>query len=144
VRLPIRIALRPSRLQIGLLGGLHMLAAVSVAILPWSLWLRGALLASVVFLFWHLRPSAQVSGLRLGERGQLTLLDPQAEPLPVRVCPDTTVFSQLIVLRVREDESNRVLSFPLLPDSMSDEEFRRLRLWLRWQISDEAPTDGGA
>jgi len=144
VRLPIRIALRSSRLLIGLLAGLHVLAAVSVIILPWAMWLRAALLAGVVISLWRSLPPAPVNGLRLGERGQLTLLYPQAELLPVRVCPDTTVFSQLIVLRVREDESNRVLSYPLLPDSMSSEEFRRLRLWLRWQISDEVPTDGGA
>lgn len=144
MRLPIRIALRPSRLLVGLLGGLHVLAAISVAILPWPLWLRAALLAGVVFSLWRSLPPSRVSGLRLGERGQLTLLYPQAEPLPVRVCPDTTVFNQLIVLRVREDDSDRVLSIPLLPDSMSGEEFRRLRLWLRWQISDEAPADGAA
>ena len=47
--------------------------------------------------------------------------------------PDSVVFNQLIVLRLRIGDTRRVVNLVLLPDSMSAEQFRVLRLWLRWR-----------
>lgn len=139
MRLPIRIALRRSGILVGVLCGVHALSAVSVAILPWPWWLQlAALTVILVSLRRSLAPSRLI-GLRLGEHGQLALLYPQADPVEVSLCPDTTVFSRLIVLRVRDHA--KVISQPLFPDSMSADEFRRLRLWLRWQIMRQEPAD---
>jgi hypothetical protein len=48
------------------------------------------------------------------------------------VLPDSTVFGQLIVLRLRIGEKRRACHLALLPDQMTTEQFRLLRLWLRW------------
>jgi len=50
------------------------------------------------------------------------------------VQPDTTVFSRLIVLRLRDDQG-RLRSLAILPDSLPPEQFRVLCLWLRWLVN---------
>ncbi|HMW17008.1 MAG TPA: hypothetical protein PKN13_04665 [Accumulibacter sp.] len=142
MHLPIRIALRRSRILVGVLCGVHALSVISVVVLPWSWGIRAALLMLVlVSLLRSLKP-IRLSGLRLGERGQLALVYAQGDPVDVSVSPDTAVFSRLIVLRVHDQ--TRMISQPLFPDSMSADEFRRLRLWLRWQIMPRESTDVAA
>ena len=58
------------------------------------------------------------------------------------VLPDSTVFIFLIVLRLRIGEERRVSNVTLLPDQMSSEPFRLLRLWLRWRA--ESKKDSGS
>ena len=48
------------------------------------------------------------------------------------VLPDTTIFGWLIVLRWRIEGESRVNSLPLFPDNVSTEEYRLLRICLRW------------
>ncbi len=50
----------------------------------------------------------------------------------LEVQPDSTVFSRLIVLSMRIGEEKQVSHLALLPDHMTTEQFRVLRLWLRW------------
>lgn len=45
--------------------------------------------------------------------------------------PHTTVTAQLTILLLRLGK--RVEALVLLADSLNQEDFRRLRLWLRWQ-----------
>ncbi|MDP1636163.1 MAG: hypothetical protein Q8L69_15965, partial [Gallionellaceae bacterium] len=47
------------------------------------------------------------------------------------VHPHTLVLSFLVVLLYREH--GRLCSLTLLPDSSTAEDFRQLRLWLRWR-----------
>lgn len=47
------------------------------------------------------------------------------------VLPDSVALPWLIVLRWREN--GRRHSLPLPPDALSDDEHRRLRVWLRWK-----------
>jgi toxin CptA len=135
VQFPIQIELRRSRLLWCLTFLLHVVAAGCLLALPWPPEPRYLLLVLLALSAWQaLRPSTIV-GLRLGERGDLLLLFAGGDALSVAVQPDTVVFRQLLVLRVREDDRRRPRSLALLPDSLSAEQFRQLRLWLRWRVA---------
>jgi len=133
VQFPITIELRRSRLLVVLLVLAHGLAAVCVFALPWPWLLRGALLLAIgVSLGCALRPS-RIIGLRLCAPDRLDGMLLEGSGLKLDLQPESTVFSQLIALRLRLGEAKRVSSLVLLPDQMSAEQFRLLRLWLRWR-----------
>ncbi len=139
MQFPLHIDLRHSRRLSFLIVLLHAVAGGCLWVLPWHLAARGVLLAMVGWSAWQaLRPSSVV-GLRLTEGGELALLSAVDEPVYVAVQADSTVFSELIVLRVRDEEHGRLSSLVLLPDSMRAEHFRLLRLWLRWLANPEGP-----
>jgi hypothetical protein len=136
MQFPIDIALRRSRLLFVLTGLLHTLAGACLFALPWPLSIRLLLLAILALSLWQQiwRPS-KVVGLRLAASGELSCHFANGDQVFVRVQPDTVVFSQFLVLRVRNGESGRLETLALLPDSMSNEQFRLLRLWLRWRVT---------
>jgi toxin CptA len=59
---------------------------------------------------------------------------------PVSLLPDSLVWPWLVVLRYRQ-EGRRAVSVPLLQDSMSAEEFRRLKVWAKWRAATGVPAD---
>jgi hypothetical protein len=144
MQFPIAIALRRSRLLLVLTVVLHGLAAASLAVLPWPLSLRCLLLVIVALSLWRQiwRPS-RVVGLCLAASGELSFQFANGEQAFVRAQPDSVVFSQLLVLRVRDGESGRLETLALLPDSMPSEQFRVLRLWLRWRADSSDQREGG-
>ena len=73
----------------------------------------------------------------------MTLLSADREPRPVAILPDSVVFGILVVLRVRDGGGFRE-DFTLLPDSMSVEDLRVLRLWLRWRAGSNDPAADAA
>ncbi|EXI90873.1 MAG: hypothetical protein AW12_01405 [Candidatus Accumulibacter sp. BA-94] len=143
MQFPIHIDLRRSRLLSALTVLFHLLAAGCMLILPWPAALRYLLLPFVAVSAWYaLRPS-RFLGLRLRKGGELDGLLADGDSIPVLVHPGTVVFTQLIVLRVRDHDSGRGDSLALLPDSMSAEHFRLLRLWLRWRVEASGRVEGG-
>ena len=103
--------------------------------------LRGILLLAVgISLGCALRPS-RIVGLRLAARDRLECLLAGGDRVAATVLADSTVFTRLIVLRLRLGEETRVSSLAVLPDQMSAPQFRLLRLWLRWHA--EPKEDAG-
>ena len=142
MQFPIHIELHRSRLLVFSLLFFHALAVVCVLVLPWSWLLRSLLLCVVGVSAWHTLQKQKILGLRLSAQGGLDCLFAAGERIAASVLPDSTVFNQLIVLRLRIGDARRVVSLALLPDSMSAEQFRVLRLWLRWQANEtHAVTD---
>jgi hypothetical protein len=84
-----------------------------------------------VSLGYALRP-ARINGLQISGRSRLDCLLVGGSRIGVAVLQDSTVFNRLIVLRLRIGEEKRVSKLVLLPDHMSADQFRLLRLWLRW------------
>jgi hypothetical protein len=124
--------LRRSRLLAGALCAMHGAAVCAVLVVPWPTPARLALLIALAASLVHsLRPPRVVS-LRLYRDGLIECVLPDGTRLPASPRPDTVVFSWLVVLRI--DTEGKTISLPLLPDHMSREEFRILRLWLRWGI----------
>ncbi|WP_300319256.1 protein YgfX [Accumulibacter sp.] len=130
---PIDIELRRSRRLLLLIVALHLVAAACLLVLPWPPAPRYLLLSLVAVSAWQaLRPS-RIAGLRLLASGELICVLASGERVSAIVRTDTVVFSQLVVLRVRVSETGRGDSLALLPDALSAEQFRMLRLWLRWR-----------
>ncbi|MCM8612216.1 MAG: hypothetical protein NFW15_08110 [Candidatus Accumulibacter sp.] len=116
---------------------LHLLAAGSIWLLPWSSVARSLLLLPIaISAYTCLRPGP-FNGVRLGAHGDLALRHASGSIVACQVQPETTVFGRLVVLRVRDDQARR-RSLTLLPDSLPTEQFRLLRLWLRWRTDPAA------
>ena len=141
MQFPISIGLHRSTLLITLLVLLHTVAAGCLVALPWPLILRLLLLALVgLSLACALRPP-RVTGLRLAARDRLECLLADGDRVIATALADSTVFTRLIVLHLRIGQEKRASSLVLLPDQMSAEQFRLLRLWLRWHA--EPKDDAG-
>lgn len=128
--LPLVVTLAPSRVLRVLLWLLHGLAAVAVLIadLP-PLWQAGLLLALGGSLLWHARQTTPPLVLRGKADGSLERRSDDTW-LRVELSASSTVLPRLTVLHIKEQGSRRHLV--ILPDSLPAEDFRRLRVWLRW------------
>lgn len=129
--LPLTITVAPSRyLPWGLLAP-HSLAlgAAWQAQLPISvkIALSLLLLASTSMNF---RRRAAPVGLRCDKDGQLTLHD-HGEWHPLTLAATPVLLPVLTLLRLRR-AGQKTRSLLILPDSLPEEDFRRLRVWLRW------------
>lgn len=133
MRFPIHIELRRSRQLAFFLLLFHALAVACVISLPWSWPLRSMLLVLIALSIWRTLQPSKITGLRLFAQGHLDCLCAGGEYAAAQVLPDSTVFNQLIVLRVRISDELRVVNLALLADCTSAEQFRVLRLWLRWR-----------
>ncbi len=119
---------------------IHGIAGVCLVLMPWPRFVMALSLLTVMASGWTTLRRPAPDGLRLAVDGQLAcFIDGVDEPIVVEVLPDSTVFSQLIVLRLRGLDERRVRSLILFPDSTSREQFRALRLWLRLR---SVPRDG--
>ena len=58
--------------------------------------------------------------------------------IAVTLLPGTTVHPWLTALRLRDDDG-RVHRLVVLPDAMDRQDFRRLRVFLRWQAARVKP-----
>ena len=135
MQFPVFIGLRRSRFLAGSLCVMHGAAAGALLCLPWPLWLRGVLVIGLAVSLWRTLRPARIVSLRLDGNGGLECGLPDGTRLPATPLADTAVFSWLVVLRLRVEGEKRTISVPLFPDHMSREEFRVLRLWLRWSVN---------
>lgn len=133
MQFPITIELHRSRTLSLLLLLLHFLAAASLLALSLplvlSVFFLVPLAVSACFVF---RPR-KILALRLFERGQLDCRMFGGGWLVATILPETTVFDRLVVLRLRINEEPGVNSLVLITDHFSLDDFRILRLWLRWR-----------
>jgi hypothetical protein len=136
VQFPVHIELHRSHLLSLFLIFFHVIAAGCVMALPWH-WVLQSLLGVLLGVsFWYSLQPTKISALRLSERAGLDCILPAGDRIAVQILPDSTVFRQLLVLRLRFGDTGRVKNLVLLPDNMLPEQFRVLRLWLRWQTSE--------
>jgi hypothetical protein len=99
--------------------------------LPWLL--RIFMILPICTSLWHsLFKSPRILGLRLSASGKIECLFADGQHTGSVVLRDSTVFSHLIILRMRIGDAAMVTNLTLLPDSISEDQFRTLRLWLRW------------
>ena len=134
MQFPIIIGLRRSRFMDGALAVLTSIALLAVAGVPWpveiALPLAGALLVLALHAARRLAPAFEclqiaaaghISGRLIGETGFM----------PLRLLPGAAVHPWLTVVRLAGERGTyRVL---VAPDSAAPDEFRRLRVCLRWR-----------
>ncbi len=132
---PLPLRCQPSRSLLGILLGLHLLAAAALFLagLPdWARW-AGVLTLAVGAAF-QLRRQ-ETTELRLEPDGSLLLRSGEDEWRPAAVLAQTSVSPWLSVLRYRLEGEGRARSLAVLPDSLPADDFRRLRVWLRWRAA---------
>jgi toxin CptA len=140
------IELKSSRLLILLLLGMTMLALVAIRLAAMQGAVQLALGAAVVgFSAWGGWQAQFKEALRIKADGQLQSREGREEWCDVEVLGDSLVSPWLIVLRYRT-LNRRVRTLALLADSAAADDFRRLRVSLRWARhtrSDTASQDAG-
>ncbi|MDA8259733.1 MAG: hypothetical protein M0Z99_29525 [Betaproteobacteria bacterium] len=125
------VSIKPSRrlLLVQLLA--HAIAAGAVLASAIAPWIAALLLLLVGASLARLRAAASVTGLLLHGDGRCETVGADGTASEAAIHPHTLVLAFLIVLLYRQD--GRLRSLTLLGDSLPDEDFRQLRLWLRWR-----------
>lgn len=133
------VVIKPSRFlwRIELVFYLGLLSAATIALIPffltafyWSLlWLVfAAAIACVVYQGWR---ATQLPALKLRIQQQIWHLEHSAGDCIVIPFDEILLWSFVIILPVRETLSGRKHRIVILQDSMVEDEWRRLRVWLR-------------
>jgi toxin CptA len=132
--LPLTLTLHHSRRLGLLLGAMHLGAATAASLIsiPWwiKLVLLSLILASALRQLFGLTGKNRICRLTLKDDGRLEFSREDGSGGEARLHPQSTVTSPLVVLLLRLE--GRVESLVFLPDSLDEEDFRQLRLWLRW------------
>jgi len=127
------VRLRPSRIARAALAVvlLAALGAIVWADLPWYGRLAAATLAAAIALHaWRTRVPV---ALRLHPDGTLEWREAAQDWQAVTLLPSSHVTPWLCVLACRSD--GRAHHLVIYPDSLHREDFRRLRVWLRWRAN---------
>ena len=137
MQLPVTLTLQPSRRLALLLLAVHGCALGVIAAITLPDWIKLALMLGIIWSAWRtlksFRGRQRIVCLTLRRDGLLDYSRLNGEAGEARIHPHTTVTPQLTVLLLRS--SRRIEPLVLLADSLDTEEFRQLRLWLRWQAA---------
>jgi hypothetical protein len=119
---------------------LFMLVSASIAILPfvltafyWPLLWLIFLLVSIVAIRTSLR-NKKSSPVSFSVAQRIWYLQTPGGSVAVKPCNELVVWSALIILSVEEIVGGRKHRMVALPDSMTSEDWRRLRVWLRMAL----------
>lgn len=125
------LSILPSRRLKWALALLHGLAASALAGLDG--WLAAVTLPGVVASFvWYMRARTPGAALRCRQDGSLQVRI-GADWCGASLLGDTVVLAWLVVLRYRVAQGSSTETRVILADSLAAEDFRRLRVWLRWR-----------
>lgn len=136
----LSITLRPSYLLALFLVAMHALALLSVWLVPLVLVVKiGTAIVFATTLAFGLRQhvwragNRSVCAIRLTGECDLSLQGQDGVWLEVKLLPSSFVSPYLTVLNLSLEGESRARHVVLLPDAMDAEQFRQLRVWLRWR-----------
>lgn len=136
---PLAVDLRPSRLLAAMLGAAGLAALALLLWLPLAGGMQAAaavvLCAAVAYAIVHdawRRLPWSVTALQLTADGSLRCLTRDGRWRDARVLGSSCVTASLTVLNLRLSGRRLPCSAVLLPDSLDAEDYRKLRVWLRW------------
>jgi len=130
--------LRPSWTLAAILAAAHGAAIAAVVVVEMPPWLTfvaiAALFANLVLELRHalLRMPDAIVGIEISSDDVLSVQTRRGEWLESEVLGSSYVVSFLAILNLRETASRKSRRVVVLPDSMAAEDFRQLRVWLRW------------
>lgn len=130
---PLTIPLRPSRRLLLVQTIAHLVAGGAVLVSTIPSWLAAALLLLVGLSLTRQQRLSPVTAIVLRGDGNIDIVGADGTVIEAAVHPHTLVLSFLVVLLYRQQ--GRLRSLVLPGDSLATEDFRQLRLWLRWQSS---------
>lgn len=125
-----------------------LFACLCVCSLPISWWLKIVVCMVLGFLGWKqilrhalLRASNSIVALLVNAKSELSCQSLSGDWQTAELLPTTTVTPKLTVLNLKLLEQPIKISVVILTDSIADEDFRKLRIWLKWAHHAES-TDG--
>lgn len=134
------IRLQPSYYLAGLLSFAHAAAGFVLWPLVLPLGVKAAFIVSLIAsLIYYLRKDAlliahdAVVALTLTEEMSCILIARSGQSMICSLSDSTFVAPYLTVINLQPNERFFMHSVVILPDSIDAEEFRRLRIWLRWE-----------
>jgi len=136
---PLHVDLRLSRLLAALLGGVGLGACLVLALMPLPLWLVLPFCLAGVLATLHvmacdvlLRLPASIIALEVTAKGELRCATRAGEWHAATVLGSSTVTPWLTVLNLKLEDRRFARHVVLTPDRVAAEDFRRLRVWLKW------------
>ncbi|EKE16918.1 MAG: hypothetical protein ACD_10C00721G0002 [uncultured bacterium] len=134
MQFPITVGLRRSRLIDVGLSLLTLLATVVAFGFPQSTTVQllfcGLIWASAGLIWWQL--SSKFVAIRLERGGQVLISHHGGEFLPAEILPGATVHPWLTVVRFKAEDAGTYRLIATV-DSLNQQDFCRLRVFLRWQ-----------
>jgi toxin CptA len=134
--LTLSLSIDPSPwLRLALLG-VHLLAGVAVLLADLAVWGQVLLLLTIaVSLLLHLRRQA-THEIRCEPDGSLQIRI-ASEWRAATLLPASVVMPWLVVLHYRVEDNGQTHHLVMPPDSLPSDDFRRLRVWLKWKAKTE-------
>ena len=135
----LKINLRPSWILAAILAVAHGAAIAAVVVVEMPLWLTFvvmvALIANLSLELRHasLRMPDAVVAIEISSGNVLSIQTRRGEWLEYEVLGNTYVLSFLTILNLKQTDSGASKRIVILPDSIAAEDFRKLRVWLRWK-----------
>ena len=138
---PVRIELRRSRRALALIVAAHAATGALLALLPLPLELRigclSALIGAAVHSILRITGRRGVASLVVGIDRRMAATTRGGTACEGEVLADSYVGSRLTTIVWRPDGARRARTLLLLPDALGAEDFRRLRVVLRYGRSIE-------
>ena len=139
----LKVSLRPSRILAAVLAAAHGGAIAVIAIVDMPFWLQLiAIAALTINLVAALRRTAlllapaSVVSIEIGSDDTLSIQTRRGSRIDgCEVLASTYVAAFLAIINLRDAETRAIRHVVLLRDSIDGEDFRRLRVWLRWKRS---------
>lgn len=137
------IHIKPSLQLVILLSLVHFVATGLLWMLALTLGIKAmGTFVLIISLIYYLKQDAlltannAVVALALSDEMQCALTTRSGESIACSILGSTFVAPYLTVLNLKPAENFFTRSVVILPDSMDVEEFRQLRVWLRWKWED--------
>lgn len=140
MQLPHRLEFRSSLYMAVALSVLHLIALGCLMPLPFPLLFKAllavALMTSLGIVsrrYAFLAGAASIRELILKDDGMLEGVQLNGRRFEARVSGQSSVLPGLLVLLIAVHNEHRLLPLVVLPDSLSKEDGRILRTWLKWK-----------
>jgi len=133
----LSISLKPSRRLLLVLALAHFVAAGAVLASHIPTWIAALLLFLIGASLARWRRPPPVTALVLRGDGSLETVGADGTASEAAVHSHTLVLAFLVVLLYRQH--GRLSALTLFADSLGAEDFRQLRLWLRWRSTATRP-----
>jgi hypothetical protein len=136
----IHIKLMPSKLLLGLLLAISILAGAIIASLPISSYLKLVIIALILAssAYYILRDALSLlpwswQSVEVNSKGELTMTNKRGEQFQPALAASTFIHAACTILNFKRDGFKLALLPVILVTSAENKnELRRLRVWLRW------------
>ena len=137
----LRLILKPSRQLTACLVVGHGIAAACVLSVPLPLWIYALLLFSLLmslvhqltYQAWRISPFSIVA-VEFEREGDVYLQYRNGAGVAARVLGSSFVTPYLTIILLKSNRAWFARSVVVMPDMLTAELFRRLRVWLKWRL----------